>query len=165
LSCSPHRRGMIHGDPSGAVFFIAPACLHPFSPPHLSAAARILPSPPCSPTDVWFPFCMAPLPAFVPLWRQLALGAATSRPSPLSPWRPVRCLPRSSVCTRSGRGDSPSSGYDDGGQDADFRNQPFPRHYYRKSFPQRFSLELRGGQPGCPPRLFEAGQSGSNCLG
>jgi len=33
-------------------------------------------------------------------------------------------------------------------------------HYYTNSFTQRFTIGLRGGWPGCPPRLFEAGQPG-----
>jgi hypothetical protein len=43
------------------------------------------------------------------------------------------------MCTRSGRGDSPSrddlpsSGYDDGGHDADFENRPFPRSVLRRT--------------------------------
>jgi len=36
----------------------------------------------------------------------------------------------------------------------------WPSHYYTKSFAQRFQNSLRGGRPGCPPRLFEAGQPG-----
>ena len=31
------------------------------------------------------------------------------------------------------------------------------RHYYTNSFTQHFTSGLRGGWPGCPPRLLEAG--------
>ena len=37
-------------------------------------------------------------------------------------------------------------------------------HYYTKSYAHRFKMGLRGGWPGCPPRLFEAGQPGQQPL-
>ena len=33
-------------------------------------------------------------------------------------------------------------------------------HYYTNSFARRLQMGLRGGRPGCPPRLFETGQLG-----
>jgi hypothetical protein len=106
---------MVHDDPSGATFFTAPGRLLPssFLPTTLERRRTASPlSTVLKDSCVWFPFCITPPPASAPLWQQLALGAATNRPSSLSlsSWRLVYCFPRrwSLAVMRSGRGNSPS---------------------------------------------------------